>query len=843
MSCPVKKPQRKRINNSKTLLPLQFRDISKKEFRTLSFDNMHKFYVATHAVNLEHHNFRKILYDAFFDALENKNGKIHRRDYLNEIEKFNNRYYQVADANDIEKIRRWKEYRESLEYQEFLRQVKQIDRLEHRADITISNALAYIYSQHQDKNLIYSAVETLEEKLKLNKIPELWSKSSLWFLANVAFFEQISFLAKIRKIPIAFDATQFLVKDLGLDIDIELNVRKDWWDNKFYYDLSDNEKMFYRIYSDVIVSSIGETGSVLLAEAARAGTSLVLHYGAKVLTGIATLHPGFRAAKVGAYILEGAKDILNNTVLGWLGWQIGVEWSLDGWIQSTMYRVGEALYRFTEGELFENAWNFTKITRSERYELMKDYFSEYKKLYEMLVNYYRSDKPHHLKEEIMNTLQKFNNYGDALGVRERTEKLVNKFMSTWRAFEARFRLHQLYEKAKREYDQLKNYTKQTLENYNKSIQTYCYDSSDKNAKILVDNQYKFHSSLIKKDYKHFLALAYASIHFREADAQDAISFLQTFDKIVDEHLKELDTLIKRLIYEDESIDYKDYILAKSKRVNDDLPRFYVISKVAKNYTFSFREYMWPSPSIVYPSIINDFLERKFKSFYIFTRIRFNCGFSSLWATEFSILVITEFVKKCVGVPRYTNPYRIQNLTYEDIDKLTFSFITDFKNNEEFLQSLSDQISLNFSKDIVSIPQLKIHNNLLKSVQRNTCFSVKRKYQTYSRKMFKDDLKRYYQNNYEAYMRARTYYLMWFWTSKYRGGSEKNYEKTISKQFNPDFDATIMRPRNIYFILNHIDTFNNKRVYMIKKCKLTDDKTKIKRKSKRSKVLCFVSSQK
>lgn len=92
MSCELIRRQRKRKNRVSTLLPLRHRDISKVRYKELSWDKAYRFYAIGHGINIENHNFRKVIYDAVFDALENRYGKIHRRDYLNEIEKFYNRY-------------------------------------------------------------------------------------------------------------------------------------------------------------------------------------------------------------------------------------------------------------------------------------------------------------------------------------------------------------------------------------------------------------------------------------------------------------------------------------------------------------------------------------------------------------------------------------------------------------------------------------------------------------------------------------------------------------------------------------------------------------------------------
>jgi hypothetical protein len=849
MSCTYKRVEKKRINNSKTTLPLQYRDISKKEFRSLSFDNIHKFYYTAHAINLENHNFRKILYDAFFDALENKNGKIHRRDYLNEIEKFNNRYYQIADASDIEKIRKWKEYRESLEYHEFLKQVRQVERLEHRADLTISNALAYMYAQHQDKNVIFEAVEALEEKLKINKIPEAWSKSSLWFIANVAFFNQLSFLARVGRVPFAIDVTQFVIKDLGVDIDVILEAKRDWWDSKFYYQLTDNEKLFYRIYNDVIAVSVGESGSVMLAEAARAGTSLALHYGAKILTGIATMHPAFRAVKIGAYIIEGVKEVLDKSVLGWLGWQIGVEWSLDGWIQSTMKRVGEALYRFTEGELWENAWNFTKITRSERYELMKDFFNEYQKLYEKLVNYYRSHKAHELKEEIMKSLERFANYADALGVRERAEKLINKFFAQWRAFEARFRLHEFYQHAKREYDDLKNYTKQAYQDYKKAIKTYCYTSSEKDALKLIESQYKYYSSNIKKLYKRYQILALSNFNYKYDILKEIIetmNALKANEQKFNEHFEKVDKVIKNILYEEKDLNNKTYDIITLSPTGFEAHTFIICNLESELRRWIFDWYMIFN-SYKDLAIFDLSQDCKIKQFIIFTYIIEYVLNLPVLNAGFVLRAGADFYKKMYGLMNESSSYGI---SADDISKITLSFITDFKNNEYFLARLKDVCYLKDNEDTISTVDFRQYNNLLKFVQRNKCFSVKNKSEFVKRKLIKDRLDNLLGKFYKAYFKTSIYFSGYALTNGIRGdlNFDVNYghNKEIEKLAIAGTVSVKPRIHDLILQLKHIDTFRKvninfgRAIYLyISKDK---KKTSVKKRSKRSKVLCFVSSQ-
>jgi hypothetical protein len=861
MSCELKRKQRKRLNNSKTLLPLQYRDISKKEFRTLSFDNKHIFYTTAHAINLENHNFRKILYDAFFDALENKYGKIHRRDYLNEIEKFNNRYYQVANSSDLEKIRKWKEYRESLEYQEFLKQVRQIDRLEHRADITISNALAYMYAQHQDRNLIYEAVEAIEEKLKLNKIPEVWSKGAVWFFVNVAFFEQLSFLTKIRKIPIAVDATQFIVNDLGIDIGIELKARKDWWESKFYYDLSDNEKIFYRIYNDVISVSVGETGSVWLAEAARAGTSLALHYGAKVLTNIATLHPTLRALKVASYIMEGVKDVLNKTVLGWIGWQVEVEWSLDGWIQATMHRIGEALYRFTEGELWENAWNFTKLTKSERYELIKDYFSEYKNLYEKLVNYYRSHKPQELKEEIMKALERFNNYGDILGVRERTEKLVNKFFAIWRSFEARFRLHEFYQHAKREYDLLTTYTKQQLKDYSKAIKVYCYTSSEKDAMKVIEKQHKLANTILKRDVATFkkqvlsdlkekIETSYIQeITFNKLQVVNYINFaLEKLETIFDNFIKQKEQIIESMLN-------KTYDGSINKIIIVD-DRHYTGPSTSNSMRYYYQIYGLITYNRTDYKYINwaNYVKLTESHFVNTLNVYINCDISIIildmdYTGKGYRLVYRltpnyniTFLKKEVAVLR---PFSF--LTLKDIELLSFSFLTDFKNNENFLINLQDEICINpQQQQTVYTKIMKIYGNKLKYIQRNRCFSVKHDTK-YIKRISASNIYNYLYTTQASGFKAMIEQNYSSITNEKETTKKHEYGVEINKLMQYQEYDTQQNCYYVKFRVENKDTFANKNIELEKivKFKLVYDKEtklRLKRKSKRSKVLCFVSSQ-
>jgi hypothetical protein len=110
------------------------------------------------------------------------------------------------------------------------------------------------------------------------------------------------------------------------------------------------------VYHELIVPVAGEVGSVGLAEAARRGTVISLIHLANALTTLATLHPAMRTISTASKILEFAATFLDKSILAWLGWQIGVEWALDGAIQNVLTEFGKFLYTAITGERIKKGY-------------------------------------------------------------------------------------------------------------------------------------------------------------------------------------------------------------------------------------------------------------------------------------------------------------------------------------------------------------------------------------------------------------------------------------------------------------------------------------------------------
>jgi hypothetical protein len=748
MACEFVRKRKKRRYLSTTTLPLKHRGISKKRYRSLLFDRVYRFYSLAHGIDLENHNFRKVIYDAVYDALENKNGKIHRRDYFNEIQKFYDKYYSTVPPSEQAKLSDWNRYRSSTQYQEFLNYVKGLDKLEHRVDVTISNALSYLNARHQNRNLIYEAVETVEQKLGLNYIPELWSKGSLWFITNVLFFHQISFMFKVWKFPVVIDVTKFVAKDLEDEIDIELKHTKDWFDSKFYYDLSNDEKLFFNIYNHVIAPSVGETGSVILADLLRAGTSWAMHWGARALWVLARFHPGLRVLGAGAYLFEGLAQVLDRSILAWLGWQIAVEWSLDGWIQMTTNRLGETLYRHLNGEDWKKAWKFSLLSPRERYQLVQQYFGLYRDIIENIVNYYRSDKPVQLRNMIERKIKEFSDLGIDLGVQERTTKLLNKIRNILKLFEAKYQLHQLYQNAKAEYGHLKNFLRMDMEDYVQKSKVYCQTNTEKDrisaslalCELLNDSmKFKVQLSLIQCLGKLFHAcdptsavyIAQLLHHLQKNSYSYLDDVYYEFIDICSDKKKLLEFQYGNGFYKklyDEGLDL--HVTLNCYFSVDSKPVTYTECEDFSDLIFSYEE----CPIMIRFGLL----------WWVYAFIR--CGRTKQYFyfehdnnqkmfIPDKILLINPAIKDILKDP-------------ETLNTLVFGYLNLYRDAYYLLHALSDEYC--FSKNVINyVPATIARSGLLRYSLRNRCFSVQNAKQTIKRLIHADVVEEIYNRMKQA----------------------------------------------------------------------------------------------
>jgi len=866
MSCELIRKKRKRKNRVSTLLPLEYRNISKKRFKELSFDRAYRFYAIAHGIDLENHNFRKVIYDAIFDALENRNGKIHRKDYLNEIEKFYNRYYQVVPTESRAKISDWENYRNSTQYQEFLKYVKQVERLDHRADITVSNALSYLHATKQNKNLIYKTVDDLERTLGLDYIPELWSKSFLWFGVNVLFFHQISFMLKVWKIPVVFDITKLVVMDHVDDFVIDLKVSKDWYEWDFYYDMDAKDKALWYIYDNVIVPTVGETGSVLLAEALRAGTCFALHFAAKTLWTLARFHPAFRVLGVSAYLAEGLKEVLDKSVLAWLGWQIAVEWSLDGYIQMTMKRIGEALYRVVHGEEFSKAWKFAILSSEERYELIEKYFNLYKDILQNIVNYYKADKPVQLRDRIVSQIEEFAKMGIDLGVQERTTKLINYIRNIIKLFEAKWQLYQFYRHAKSEIDLLKYYVSTDIKNYEQKTYQYLQDGTEKSKRAAINALLELvqDSAELASTYT-FAKAAEAAFRIPEPDTIIyAKNLLEGVKNTINLNLKyAIDKIAKfaeskketyeEILYEHydfhRNVQYNPYLEVEyyTRLVAVGRVRFWSMFKDFSELAVSFDEGIQDAELVLDWEI---YIGRE--GYY-------------LLASHFQNLFFTFPTRLVLIHPALRDIVK----TSSEMNNLLFGYLNLFEDAINLLRAMRNVYC--FSRDRVNyVPVTVARSGQLRYNLRNRCFSVKQAKKTIKKLINADIIEEIY--NRAVTKKIETIALSCFehalfehvdslveisFANNPARSFESAFEKLALKLFavnnsvdftaidNKSFDLNFnshfwaYSDKNREILMNKAGSFEHKmRIYLLPSANCTSLKN-LFRKSKRSKVICFI----
>jgi len=328
----------KQIKLTKTRLPENHKFISKRYYFDTTFMNAWRYHLAIGNVEIEDIKFRAIIYDALKNALENKFGKIHDREFLSEIEKFEQEYSEEISRflEEDENFKAWKNYLESQEFLEFKEKIKNIDRFQKRAEIHIDMALSFIYAKYQKKWT--DRILDLEKKLRLDLIPKLWSKKSFWLLMSLLVFDANNTYAN----TIANTKINKLEYDLKDDA-IKINIIP--WYERTDINVPDSIRWTMRIYNNLLVPASGEIGSVLIADITKQGLSLALIHIAKLLTNAVLFIPWLRGGLTLAKGLTFAAEILDRSILAWLGWQITVEWALDGWIQTSLLWLSKEIGR------------------------------------------------------------------------------------------------------------------------------------------------------------------------------------------------------------------------------------------------------------------------------------------------------------------------------------------------------------------------------------------------------------------------------------------------------------------------------------------------------------------
>jgi len=340
MACKV------RINITKYKLPLNHRWLNKSWYLNQTLYKAWRFHLYAHNLQVEDVVFRKIVYDAIYDALVNEYDKVRHRDFLQEYAKFQ-QYWNENFSHLNERIIEWENYRQSGKYQYFLEQLKHIRRFDKRVQAALDNALAFMYAKFQKKFVIAETLEKIEKRLGMDVWQKAWSKKWLWFAAYMLVFDACDLYAA------TLGKTKHVIRDYDAELGEVLKVNIERWYERKELAVDYRVKMLMRTYENIIIPIVGEVGSVALAEAARRGTCIALLHTARMLANFAISDPRLKLLTWGAQLLGNLVQILNNSVLAWLGWQIGVEWTLDSTIQSFLNEAIKHVYATFTGK---NIW-------------------------------------------------------------------------------------------------------------------------------------------------------------------------------------------------------------------------------------------------------------------------------------------------------------------------------------------------------------------------------------------------------------------------------------------------------------------------------------------------------
>ena len=314
----------KQQKNSKYKIPWWLKQLSRKAFYNKTLDKAYKIVRDLYNLNIEDITFRKIVYDAAYDALKNFKGNITYKHLETEYIKFLQTYQTLLNSNAVKpKLEDWNNYRNSSNYQIFLENLCRIKRFDHRLQASLDHALSYMIAKYQTKDLS-ETFEIWERRLKLDNIEKIWSKTWVWIVANTLVFTVADVLANTYEKRNNGDYNFFIPYN-----QYEMHTLKNWWQTDFSY-APKTWQTTTLITKELIIPLIGEVGSVALAEATRRSVVLSLVHLAKA---ISTISIAVSPARVASSILLTAAGILNKSVLAWLGWQITVEWTLDTEIQ------------------------------------------------------------------------------------------------------------------------------------------------------------------------------------------------------------------------------------------------------------------------------------------------------------------------------------------------------------------------------------------------------------------------------------------------------------------------------------------------------------------------------
>jgi hypothetical protein len=338
-----------REKNSRFKLPLEARNIDKVQYFNDTFINALKFHFFAHDLTVPYPVARKVLYDIWYDALKNSNDKIHKKnieiEYARYLDYFNEHLKRYHDY-----VRDWEAYRKSELYQETIRTLQEVHRTDHRLKIATDFALAYLYAKYQTRHKYETMITKVEQALHLDVIPRVWSKTSFWLAMQLLVFDPSNLYAN------TIGNNKVYVSEFDKIKEEAIKIYTTPWYEREDVKLSKEWRNVALVYHELIVPLAGEVGSVALAEAARRGTVISLIHLANGLANLATLHPAMRTVSTVSKILEFAATFLDKSILAWLGWQIGIEWALDGAIQKVLTEFAKYLYSAITGEKIKKGY-------------------------------------------------------------------------------------------------------------------------------------------------------------------------------------------------------------------------------------------------------------------------------------------------------------------------------------------------------------------------------------------------------------------------------------------------------------------------------------------------------
>jgi hypothetical protein len=331
-----------RERNSRLKLPYNARGIDKVQYFNDTFINALKYHFFAHDLAVPYPVARKVLYDVWLDALKNSNDKIHKKsiesEYQNYIDYFNIKLTQYHDY-----VKEWEAFKKTDLYQETIQTLSEIQRTDHRLSIATDYALAYIYSKYQQRYDYTKLIQSVESALHLDIIPKVWSKTSFWIAVQLLVFDADKLYAN------TIGNNQVYISQYDPITGDAIKVYITPWYERNEYISNDFFKGMAAFYHDVIIPFMGEVGSVGLAEAARRGTVISLLHLSRAVLSLAMWHPALRGVQTLSKLFEFASVFLDKSILAWTGWQISIEWSLDGSIQYYLAAFARYLYEQITG--------------------------------------------------------------------------------------------------------------------------------------------------------------------------------------------------------------------------------------------------------------------------------------------------------------------------------------------------------------------------------------------------------------------------------------------------------------------------------------------------------------